>query len=149
MCAQSRADCTSSASAVEVVYFLSLFRAWLMHLSAVLVLKLMATLVNSFIFDSSWDVLQDLTMDDLYVRGWQDYSNTSVMNNKINVRPHAICIVSQDRKTIIQFVVALARDVLGLESLYTLIHVYVCSCSRTTDTVGKQSIVTKPRPTDL
>ena len=69
MCAQSRADCTSSASAVKVVYFLSLFWAWLMHLSAVLVLKLMATLVNSFIFDSSWDVLQDLTMDDLYVRG--------------------------------------------------------------------------------
>ena len=42
-----------SAIAVEVVYFLSLFRALLMHLSAVLVLKLMATLVNSFIFDSS------------------------------------------------------------------------------------------------
>ena len=42
-----------SAIIVEVVYFLSLFRALLMHLSAVLVLKLMATLVNSFIFDSS------------------------------------------------------------------------------------------------
>ena len=42
-----------SAIAVEVVYLLSLFRALLMHLSAVLVLKLMATLVNSFIFDSS------------------------------------------------------------------------------------------------
>ena len=54
---------------MKVVYFLSLFWAWLMHLSAVLVLKLMATLVNSFIFDSSWDVLQDLTMDDLYARG--------------------------------------------------------------------------------
>ena len=42
-----------SAIAVEVVYFLLLFRALLMHLSAVLVLKLMATLVNSFIFDIS------------------------------------------------------------------------------------------------
>ena len=62
--------CTSSAIAVEVVYFLLLFRALLMHLSAVLVFKLMATLVNSFIFDSSWDVLQDLTsMDNLYPRG--------------------------------------------------------------------------------
>ena len=42
-----------SAIAVEVVYFLSLFWALLMHLSAVLVLNLIATLVNSFIFDSS------------------------------------------------------------------------------------------------
>ena len=41
-----------SAIAVEVVYFLSLFRALLVDLSAVLVLKLMATLVNSFTFDS-------------------------------------------------------------------------------------------------
>ena len=72
------------------------------------------------------------------------------MNNKKKKRPPTCYyIVSQDGKTIIQFVVALARDVLGLESLYKLIHVYVCSCSRTTDTVGKQSIVTKPRPTDL
>ena len=39
-----------SAIAVEVVYFLSLFPALFMHLSTVLVLKLM---VNSFSFDSS------------------------------------------------------------------------------------------------
>ena len=40
---------------MEVVYFLSLFWALLKHLSAVLVLKkLMATLVNSFILDSSF-----------------------------------------------------------------------------------------------
>ena len=40
-----------SAITVEVVYFLSLFRALLMHLSAVLVLNLIATLVNLFSFD--------------------------------------------------------------------------------------------------
>jgi len=68
-------------------------------ISAVLVLKLMATLVNSFIFDSSWDVLQDLNsmpMDDLYARGWQDYSATSVTNNKKkNARPHAIASLAR------------------------------------------------------
>ena len=86
--------CTSSAIAVEAVYFLLLFRALLMHLSAVLVFKLMATLVNSLIFDSSWDVLQDLTsMDDLYPWGWQDYSTTSVM--KKNTRPHAIASLAK------------------------------------------------------
>ena len=36
--------CTSSASAVEVVYFLWFFGALLMHLSAVLVLKLMVAI---------------------------------------------------------------------------------------------------------
>ena len=36
--------CTSSASAVEVVYILSFFWALLMHLSTVLVLKLMVAI---------------------------------------------------------------------------------------------------------
>ena len=74
-CARAVLYSVSAAATVVLQWRLStLFRALLMCLSAVLVLKLMATLVSTLIFDSSCSKTFNTSVDDLYARGLQDYS---------------------------------------------------------------------------